>query len=363
VDRFRAKASKARQVKSKEKVLERMERVEVKNDQRAIRFRFPPAPRSSQLVIELEGVHKAYGGQRVFGGLDLRIDRGEKLALVGPNGAGKSTLLRILAGEETIQSGTRRLDEKALLAVFAQHTTDRLDLEHTLLEEVSECAPLEEQTRLRTLLGAFLFSGDDVDKRVRVLSGGEKARLAIAKTLLRPVNFLLLDEPTNHLDIAGKDVLIEALQSYEGTLVVVTHDRYLIDAVATRVVEVDHGGATRSYAGNFSDYADRLRREGRPLPGYRVAARPKDDERRKEEARRAEDNRREQLRAERSRANEEKKILEKLETLEAEQARLEAELALPSVYDNSARVQELATAHARVKGEIATLWSDLERLQ
>jgi ATP-binding cassette subfamily F protein 3 len=362
VERFRAKATKARQVKSKEKALERLERVEVKADQRTIRFRFPPARKSSQLVIELTGVHKAYGEQRVFSGLDLRIERGEKVALVGPNGAGKSTLLRILAGEESIQSGSRRLDENALPAVFAQHTTDRLNLEHTLLEEVSECAPLEEQTRLRTLLGAFLFSGDDVDKRVRVLSGGEKARLAIAKTLLRPVNFLLLDEPTNHLDIAGKGVLIEALQNYEGTLVVVTHDRYLIDAVATRVVEVDHGGATRSYAGNFSDYVDRLQREGRPLPGYRVPARPRDDERRKEDARRAEDDRRDQMRAARSRANEEKRILARLEELETEQTAIEAELAVPAVYEDVTRVQELATAHARVKSEMAALWQDLEQL-
>src|SRR5262249_11925985 len=153
-------------------------------------------------------------------------------------------------------------------------------------------------------------------------------------------------------------VLIEALQNYDGTLVVVTHDRFLIDAVATRVLEVDHGGATRSYAGNFTDYVDRLQREGRPLPGYRTAVRPKDDERRKEDARRAEDERREQMRAARSRANEEKRILARLEELEGEQSSLEAELAMPSVYGDSARVQQLATAHARVKSEIAALWQE-----
>ncbi|MFO0981272.1 MAG: ABC-F family ATP-binding cassette domain-containing protein [Planctomycetota bacterium] len=361
IERFRAKATKAKQVKSKAKLLERMAEIEIKDAPRGIHFSFPAAPRSSQLVVELSQATKWYqAGQPIFQDLDLRVERGEKLALVGPNGAGKSTLLRILSGDEPLQGGTRRLDQKAVLAVFAQHTTDGLDLDHTVLEEVRMVAPLEEATRLRTLLGAFLFSGDDVDKRVRVLSGGEKARLAIAKTLLRPVNFLLLDEPTNHLDIDGKEMLIDAIQRYQGTLIVVTHDRYLIDAVATRVVEVDFGGRVQSYDGNFSDYVDRLQREGRPLPGYREASKAADDTAPAEL--KAGEEHRQQLKADRARAREEAKVLQRLEALEAEQARIEAELARPEVYADAAGVRTLAAQHEQVKAEVASLWAKLESL-
>jgi ATP-binding cassette subfamily F protein 3 len=426
IDRFRAKNSKAKQVKSKEKMLERMERVEVRAATRTIRFSFPKAPPSGRVLIELKAVDKTYPGRDavgvpVFHGLDLKIERGERVALVGPNGAGKSTLLRILSGDEPVQRGERRLDERAEIAVFAQHTTDGLTLDNTVLAEVATAGPWEPQERLRSLLGAFLFRGDDVGKMVRVLSGGEKARLAIAKTLLRPVNMLLLDEPTNHLDMAGKAVLQDALQGYDGTLVLVTHDRHLIDAVATRVIEVAVGGVVRSFPGTFSDYADRLAREGRPLPGYRpdpsraylartqeasaAAGKAGPGAARKAEGAKAErkdagagkagkpakqpaggadakgaakstaatpthsqppksgSDRRAKEKAARQQANEERRILQRIDQLEAEQRKIEEQLANPDIYKNGEEARKLMREYERVRAELAALWDragDLE---
>jgi ATP-binding cassette subfamily F protein 3 len=426
IDRFRAKNSKAKQVKSKEKMLERMERVEVRAATRTIRFSFPKAPPSGRVLIELKAVDKTYPGRDavgvpVFHGLDLKIERGERVALVGPNGAGKSTLLRILSGDEPVQRGERRLDERAEIAVFAQHTTDGLTLDNTVLAEVATAGPWEPQERLRSLLGAFLFRGDDVGKMVRVLSGGEKARLAIAKTLLRPVNMLLLDEPTNHLDMAGKAVLQDALQGYDGTLVLVTHDRHLIDAVATRVIEVAVGGVVRSFPGTFSDYADRLAREGRPLPGYRpdpsraylartqeasaAAGKVGPGAARKAEGAKAErkdagagkagkpakqpaggadakgaakstaatpthsqppksgSDRRAKEKAARQQANEERRILQRIDQLEAEQRKIEEQLANPDIYKNGEEARTLMREYERVRAELAALWDragDLE---
>jgi ATP-binding cassette subfamily F protein 3 len=369
-------------VKSKEKMLERMERIEVRAEDKRIRFSFAPAPRSGRVVIELKGIHKSYpGSDPVFSGLDLHIERGEKVALVGPNGAGKSTLLRILGGSEPFSAGRRLADERTLVAIFAQHTTDGLNLEHTVIEEVATAAAGETPERLRGLLGSFLFRGDDVWKPVRVLSGGEKARLAIAKTLLTPVNFLLLDEPTNHLDMAGKDVLLDALLRYDGTLVLVTHDRHLIDAVATRVIEVNMGGVVRDFPGNFSDYAERLWREGRPLPGYREdparALLARQDEKRQVAATTAVTgpskaaaakaarparpgaDKRERERIERERAREESRVMKTIEGLEARQAEIESELATPEVYTNGEKSRDLLREYDRVRAEIAALWDRL----
>jgi ATP-binding cassette subfamily F protein 3 len=405
IERFRAKNTKARQVKSKEKLLARMERVEVKKEKRTIRFRFAPAPRSGRVMVELNGIDKSYGETTpVFRQLDLRIEREEKIALVGPNGAGKSTLLRILGGVEPIQRGERRLDERANVAIFAQHTTEGLNLAHTALEEVAEAAPQETPGRLRGLLGSFLFRGDDVFKPVRVLSGGEKARLAIAKTLLQSVNFLLLDEPTNHLDMAGKAVLLDALQHYDGTLVLVTHDRHLIDLVANRVIEVGMGGSVRDFPGNFSDYAYRLAREGRPLPGYQedparaLADRTDGGQRAPGDGRRGARSerggkgakgaktggrptrpgaqptrpgaqptkpgaaRRAEARAERARATEERRLLSRIEKLEGTQAEIEGQLATPDVYTDGERSRELMHEFERLRAEVAALWDKLSGL-
>jgi ATP-binding cassette subfamily F protein 3 len=372
VERFRAKASKAAQARSKEKQLDKIERIVIDEEAAVIRFRFAPAPRSGQVVVKLEGMKKSFGDEPVFTGVDVEIERGEKVAVVGPNGAGKSTLLRILAGTEPIDAGTRKLDGRAAASFFAQHTAEALDLSATVYDEVRRAAPRTlNDTQVRTLLGAFLFSGDEAGKPIRVLSGGEKARVALAKTLVQPFNLLLLDEPTNHLDLQGKEMLAKALAGFDGTVVLVTHDRHLIDALATRVLEVNGNDApqkVRSYLGNFTQYAEMRLREGRPLAGYapkkkappatRIAA-PEDGkragERHRDEKRAAQQASRSSKRV----STDEKKALETLEKLEAERASLEKQFEDPKLYNDAGRLAGAQRRHAEVAAEIAKLWERL----
>ncbi len=257
IDRFRAKASKASQAQSKLKQLERMELVEApEGDEKTIHFRFPQPARSGQTAITLESVDFAYPGQPVYQGLNFEAMRGDRTVLVGPNGAGKSTLLKLLAGELAPQRGTRRLGHNVKVGYFAQHRTAMLASKRTVLEEASALdRPLAEQ-QIRTILGAFLFRGDDVFKPVSVLSGGEKSRLALVKLLLDPPNLLLMDEPTTHLDIPSIDALISALRQFEGTLVFISHDVYFIRSIATSVLHVDAGRTTR-YPGGYDYYLDK----------------------------------------------------------------------------------------------------------
>jgi ATP-binding cassette subfamily F protein 3 len=252
-------------------MLEKIERVEVDRDARHIRFAFPEPPRTGRRVATLRAIHKAYGATVVYAGIDLEVERGERVALVGINGAGKSTLLRMLAGVLPFEQGERLLGAHVAVHYYAQHQLDALDPQRTVLEELEQVAPDATHTRLRTLLGAFLFSGDAVDKRVAVLSGGEKARLAMAKMLIRPAALLCLDEPTNHLDLASREVLEEALAEFPGTIVFISHDRYFINRIATRIVEIA-GGVLTTYLGHYDDYLDaRSRAESAPAP---VPARP-----------------------------------------------------------------------------------------
>jgi ATP-binding cassette subfamily F protein 3 len=253
IERFRYKASKARQVQSRVKMLERMERIDVDAEARTVRFAFPEPPRTGRRVAVLRGVHKAYGARVVYAGVDLEVERGERVALVGVNGAGKSTLLKIVAGVLPFERGERVLGTGVAAHYYAQHQLDALDPTRTVLEELAAAAPDAGQTRLRTVLGSFLFSGDDVDKTVAVLSGGEKARLALARMLVRPAALLCLDEPTNHLDLASREVLETALAAFPGTIVFISHDRYFINRIATRVVEVADGALT-SYVGDYDEY-------------------------------------------------------------------------------------------------------------
>jgi ATP-binding cassette subfamily F protein 3 len=259
IERFRYKATKARQVQSRIKMLERLDRVEVDGSARRIRFAFPTPPRTGRLVVQLRGLHKAYGPKVVYAGVDLDVERGDRIALVGPNGAGKSTLLRILAGVLQPDRGERHLGAHVTAHYYAQHQLDALDPARTVLEEMEAAAPETDRTRLRTLLGAFLFSGDAVDKRVAVLSGGEKARLALARMLARPAPFLCLDEPTNHLDLASRAVLEEALAEFTGTMIFISHDRYFINRLATKVVEVRDGRLV-THLGGYDDYRGALDR-------------------------------------------------------------------------------------------------------
>jgi len=254
VERFRYKASKARQVQSRIKVLDRLERIRVEPASGpTLRLRIPAPRRSGDVVLRLEDIHKRYGPTRVYEGVSLLLRRGDRVALVGPNGAGKSTLLRIAAGVLPFDAGERHLGHHVDLAFFAQHQLEALDPAHSVLAELESGASVEDVPRLRGHLGAFLFSGDDVDKKVAVLSGGEKARLALAKLLLRPVNFLVLDEPTNHLDLAAREVLEAALAGYPGTLLFISHDRAFIDALARRVVEVE-GGRLHEHLGGYEQF-------------------------------------------------------------------------------------------------------------
>jgi ATP-binding cassette subfamily F protein 3 len=253
INRFRYQATKAKQVQSRIKELEKIERIEIPPEEQTIHFKFPQPTPSGRVVAEFRGVAKSYGAKEVFRGVDFIIERGDRVALVGPNGAGKSTLIKLLAGIEALTSGDYTLGHNAAPDYFAQDQYKELDPRARLLDDLSTVACRQTVTELRTLLGCFLFSEDDVFKPIGVLSGGERNRYALARMLLNPSNFLLLDEPTNHLDLRAKDVLLEALESFSGTVVFVSHDRYFIDRLATRIFEVGDGGV-RIYPGNYEDY-------------------------------------------------------------------------------------------------------------
>ncbi len=258
-DKFRYKATKAAQVQSRLKELERMERIEIPPEAKPIHFRFPEGPRTGRVVLELARVTAGYGGDPVFRDLDLILEKGERVALVGPNGAGKSTLMKILAGRLPLSCGSRTEGHNVMVSYFSQDQDDLLASGKTVWDEVYSVAPDYIMPQLRTLLGCFLFSGDSIEKPVSVLSGGERSRLVLCKLLLSPANCLLLDEPTNHLDIRSKDILMDSLREYGGTLVFVSHDRYFLDGLATKVLEIGEGKAIASL-GNYEDYLARKKR-------------------------------------------------------------------------------------------------------
>jgi ATP-binding cassette subfamily F protein 3 len=253
INRFRAQATKAKQVQSRIKELEKIERIEVPPDEKTIHFRFPQPKPSGRIVAEFKNVSKSYGEKRVFSGAQFHIERGDRVALVGINGAGKSTLIKLLSGEEPVSTGEYTLGHNVEADYFAQDQYKVLNPEASILDDLGTVAPRSSNTELRSILGCFLFSEDDVFKKIGVLSGGERNRYALARMLMTPKNFLLLDEPTNHLDMRAKDVLLTALQEFTGTVVFVSHDRYFIDNLATRVIEVADGGV-HVFPGNYEDY-------------------------------------------------------------------------------------------------------------
>ncbi len=259
INRFRAQATKAKQVQSRIKELEKIERIELPPEEKTIHFSFPQPKPSGRVVAEFKNVSKSFGEKRVFSGVNFTIERGDRIALVGVNGAGKSTLIKLLAGTEALSSGEYSLGHNVEPDYFAQDQYKVMNSESRILDDISELAPRATQTELRSLLGCFLFSEDDVFKPIGVLSGGERNRYALARLLLRPSNFILLDEPTNHLDMRAKDVLLESLETFTGTVVFVSHDRYFLDRLATRVFEIG-GGEVRVYPGNYEDYV--WRKEG-----------------------------------------------------------------------------------------------------
>ncbi|MCP1220776.1 ABC-F family ATP-binding cassette domain-containing protein [Acetobacter orientalis] len=263
IERFKARASHAAQVQSRVKKLDKIDRVEPPKRRQAMSFEFPPAPRSGDVVASLQGVDKSYGSKVIYKGLDLLIRRGERCCIMGVNGAGKSTLLKLIAGTTQPDAGSVTIGSNVKMGYFAQHAMDVLDGSLTIFETLERAFPLANQGALRSLAGGFGFSGDEVEKSCRVLSGGEKARLVMALMLFDPPNFLVLDEPTNHLDIGTKEMLIKALANYEGTMLFVSHDRHFLAALSNRVLELSADGL-HQYGGGYTEY---VARTGQEAPG------------------------------------------------------------------------------------------------
>lgn len=363
IGRFRYQASKAALVQSRIKQLDKVERLVPPEGMRTVHFRFPQPPRSGRTVLELRGVSKCYGELAVYADLDLTIERGRKVALVGPNGAGKSTLMRMLAGVELPDSGDRRLGHNVALSYFAQDRGASLDPDQTVLEVVTAAAPLELVPQVRHLLGAFLFSGDAVYKRTRVLSGGERSRLALATLLLHPTNCLLLDEPTNHLDLAAKEVLLDALLGYSGTLVFVAHDRYFLDRLPDEIIEVGHGTAVH-HLGNYEAFlAKKALDTLQPAPTLRPARRdaaptvdPSAAAAARAEAKRA-------AREAAKRIQEMARLEALIATKEDELGRIGITINEPDFYQTHPNPQVVFGEFAQLKTEIETLYAKLERLE
>ena len=353
-DRFRAKASKASQAQAKLKQIARMDLIEAPtSDEKEVSFSFPQPQRSGLRVIKLEDIHHSYGSHVVYSGIDFEAERGERTVLVGPNGAGKSTLLKILAGVLTPTSGTRTLGHNAKAGYYSQYRVEMLQPQRTVLDEALDTPQRVTEQSVRTLLGCFLFRGDDVFKRVSVLSGGEKSRLALVKLLLDPPNLLLMDEPTTHLDMASIDALIGALQQFEGTVIFISHDVYFIRAIANHVVHVK-GGRLLRYGGGYDYYLEKTRpvseragltagpsglTDARNLNSRASQQEPRID--RKEQKRLEAEQR--QARAKERRALEQqvRTIEKQIHELEARQTELTAELEKPETYDTSGRAMQI----------------------
>jgi ATP-binding cassette subfamily F protein 3 len=389
IDRFRYQATKAAQVQSRIKLLEKVVPIEVPPERKRIHFRFPDCMKSGRTVLELKNVRKAYDRLTVFRDVSLHIERGDRIALVGPNGTGKSTLMRMLSGEEAPDSGTRTLGHQVVMEYFAQDEATRLDPALTVYETLASGSPNDMVPAIRNILGGFLFSGDDVYKKAGVLSGGERTRLAVARMLLRPSNTLLLDEPTNHLDLDSKDVLLDALEDYGGTLIIVSHDRYFVEKLATKIIEIGHGEAA-VYPGTYTEFlwhkehpADRLPTPKGPSPKERpttnaqvtngpkpkaqsaAPAGPKgpalQDDR---EARKRQDaERKKQQRATEALQKRIADLEGRIAEREAKVKDLEAAMSVPGFYDDRDASKHVIEQHQTLMWEVGDLMAQWEALQ
>lgn len=367
VERFRAKSTKASQVQSRLKQLDKMEKIEIDDTERQIAFRFPPAPPSGRVAIEVEDLSKSYDTP-VFHNMSFSLQRGDKMAVVGVNGAGKSTLAKLLAGLIHLDSGAIRPGHNIKISYFGQHQAQELDQRFTVLETMTHVENDLTITQVRSLLGAFLFRGDEVDKKVSVLSGGEKSRLALAKMIASPANLLIMDEPTNHLDMTSQEILQDALQQYDGTIIVVSHNRYFLNSFVTRVLEIKDGSGTL-YEGNVDDYLAKIREEQsqeEPLSAESIS----DGEPQKTNLKRGKEARKvlAQIRQEKSRllAPHKKKVTEaekEIERLESSKKELEQLLADPELYRDQNIFVQKSKEYQKIETQLEREYMQWEKAQ
>ena len=372
ITRFKAKSTKAKQVQSRVKQLDKIERIELSESERTIHFAFPPAAPSGRDVLELNGVSKQFDGRTIFKDVSFTLRRGDKLAVVGVNGAGKTTLMKIMAGLEPAE-GTVRRGHNVVMTYFGQHQAQELDGQYSILDTVYHNAQDMTMTKVRSLLGAFLFTGDDVDKKVQVLSGGEKSRVALAKMLIKPANLMMLDEPTNHLDIASQEVLQEAMAQYEGTIVVVSHNRSFVNSFVNKVLEIRDQKAFL-HDGNIDDYLEtRKRREEEAAGSLRnakaaapkaVVVQPVAVSVDRKEDRKQRGQQREQVNAQvkpwKKKAADAEKEIERLETQKIE---LESQMADPALYADQQRWAKTSKEYGEVKQLLERQYAAWEEAQ
>jgi ATP-binding cassette subfamily F protein 3 len=370
IKRFRYQANKASLVQSRIKQLEKVERIELPPERKKIRFQFPDAPKSGRIVLELQGLTRSYGSNVVLNRVDLTVEKGERVALVGHNGAGKSTLMAVLAGGE-YQGGGLTIGHNVVADYFAQDQANVLDSEKSAYDELYSDCPFEMVPKLRDILGAFLFSGDDIHKKVGVLSGGERNRLALAKMLLRPSNLLLMDEPTNHLDLFSKEVLLDALKGFDGTVVFVSHDRYFVNGLATRIVEVGEGRLT-SYYGDYEYYLSKKEAEDPQGQGSRVKGQektlapispsPLPAAPQKEDRLKDREEQKRLKREEQAREKQQQAIEQQIAATEQQIADLETEMNSPGFFDDPERGLQAGEQHTALNIRLEQLYQEWEGL-